>query len=464
MSVTVHIAYVLWLLLGAVLFYRLAPRKAVLATYILGWLFLPNAGYDIIAMHSKPTIIGAGVVAWSLVFHPKLWLQFRPRLIDVPMLVWCCFCPLVSSLTNDLGNYDAASALVYSLLVWGVPYMMGRLYFNSVQGLRDVAIALVVAAIIYVPFCIWEIRMSPHLHQNLYGFRQHDFAQTFRFGGWRPMVFKQHGLAVALGMATATLSAFYMWRSGTLKRLWGVPIGQVALVLAVTTVLCKSVNGVILMLAGAIVYAVSKGLKTALLVILLATIPPIYMYSRVSGTFSGEALVTLTGEAINEERAASMDFRVTQENMLLNQAFKKKLLGWSRWGGNRIKDKQGRDMSVTDSVWIIVLGVNGIVGLVAISAFQLLPVVVLLLRCPGRYWAHPKIAPAAALALILVLDMIDDMFNSMYDPLFFIAAGALMGLTRQSVVAALKPSILAAKQRFRPVPIPQVATARTPGF
>ena len=464
MSVTVHIAYVLWLLLGAVAFYKLPPRKAVLATFISGWLFLPNAGYDILALHSKPNIVSAGVLVWSAIFHSQLWLRLRLRLIDVPMLVWCCFCPLASSITNDLGNYDAVSALVYSVLLWGVPYLVGRLYFGSIEGLRELAIGVLMAGIVYVPFCLWEIRMSPHLHEHLYGFRQHDFAQTYRFGGWRPMVFKQHGLAVALGMGTATLLALWMWGSGTLKKLWGVPSGLIALVLCVTTVLCKSVNAIVLVIFGSIVYVLNKSLKTALPIVFLALLPPLYMYLRITGSFSGEALVTLTGQTINEDRAQSIEFRLVNEKLLLDQAFKKKLLGWSRWGGSRIRDKAGRDLAITDSVWIIVFGVNGIVGLIALTAFQLLPVFVLLLRCPAKYWPHPKIAPAGALAVVLVLDMVDDMFNSMYDPLFFIAAGALMGLTKHSVVAALKPSILAAQRRLLPASAPQVVTARTPGF
>ena len=52
---------------------------------------------------------------------------------------------------------------------------------------------------------MFEARLSPQLHSRLYGFTQHDFLQTVRGDyTYRPMVFMQHGLAVAmfLGMAT----------------------------------------------------------------------------------------------------------------------------------------------------------------------------------------------------------------------------------------------------------------------
>ena len=59
----------------------------------------------------------------------------------------------------------------------------------------------VLGGLIYVPLCLFEVRMSPQLHNMVYGFAQHSFGQTVRGGGWRPMVFMQHGLAVGLFMS-----------------------------------------------------------------------------------------------------------------------------------------------------------------------------------------------------------------------------------------------------------------------
>src|SRR5713101_9397694 len=112
--------------------------------------------------------------------------------------------------------------------------------------------------------------------------------------------------------------ALWMWGSGTLKKLWGVPSGLIALVLCVTTVLCKSVNAIVLVIFGSIVYVLNKSLKTALPIVFLALLPPVYMYLRITGSFSGEALVTLTGQTINEDRAQSMEFRLVNEKLLLD--------------------------------------------------------------------------------------------------------------------------------------------------
>ncbi|HEX9107326.1 MAG TPA: hypothetical protein VF832_08855, partial [Longimicrobiales bacterium] len=73
---------------------------------------------------------------------------------------------------------------------------------------------------------------------------------------------------------------------------------------------------------------------------------------------------------------------------------------------------------VTDSFWVIALGVTGVLGLVAYGLLLLLPVVLLLRRFPARSWSHPVVAPAAALALGTVLWVVDCLLNSMTTPIF----------------------------------------------
>ena len=46
-----------------------------------------------------------------------------------------------------------------------------------------------------VPF-VGIMLISPQLHFMTYGFYQHEFTQVVRMGGYRPMVFLQHGIAV----------------------------------------------------------------------------------------------------------------------------------------------------------------------------------------------------------------------------------------------------------------------------
>jgi hypothetical protein len=120
------------------------------------------------------------------------------------------------------------------------------------------------------------------------------------------------------------------------------------------------------------------------------------------------------------------------EEMLSKKARQRMMFGWGGYGRNRVYETNWEgeriDISVTDSLWIIAFGVNGLVGLVSITASLLLPAASLvLLRYPARTWSHPKAAPGAVLAVIVTLYMLDCVLNAMTNPIFALASGAMAG-------------------------------------
>jgi hypothetical protein len=232
----IHIAIASWFVLVFALFWVRPAAEAVVASLVVGWLFLPVYGYPLTGFHSKFEIVATGVLLGSLIFAPRTWLRFRPGLVDVPMAL-ACLAPFVSALTNEVGLYNAGSDLKAALLRWGVPYLLGRVFLSDLQGIRTIALGLFLGGLGYVPFCLYEARMSPQLHRMLYGFHQHEFLQTVRWGGFRPMVFMSHGLALGLLMSLACLSGFWLWRSGAKQRLWGVPMPAALAVLFFTTLI-----------------------------------------------------------------------------------------------------------------------------------------------------------------------------------------------------------------------------------
>jgi len=426
----VSIALLGWIPLVLVLFALFPPRRAAIISFLAAWLFLPVGRFPYIGLHDKMTVTCAGVLLGTLIFGASRLRSFRPWLGDLPMLVWC-LCPFVSSMTNGLGLYDAFSATYYNFVTWGAPYFIGRLYFADREGLRELAVGIFVGGLIYVPLCLWEIRMSPQLHRMVYGYQQHRFEQTLRFGGWRPMVFMQHGLMVAMWMSAASLTGIWLWTTGALKSLRRVPVAWLFPPLLVTAVLCKSVGALVLLVAGCLAYAMARWFRTALPVLCLVAVPPTYMALRASGSWSGHSLVSLVAEMTNEERAASVNFRLKNEDMLVRRSLERKAFGWGRWARSHVfEDLPPEDVSITDGLWVIALGESGLVGLTAITTTLLLPVVLLWRRRPAWQWSHPSVAPAAALAVLLALYMIDNLFNAMVNPVFTLAAGGLVGVKR----------------------------------
>ena len=112
-------------------------------------------------------------------FHMDLLFALRPRWFDLPIVTYCCFCPIASSLSNGLGFYDGCSGALTNCVTLGLPYLFGRVYFTRLEHLRELAVGIVVGGMIYVPLCWWELKMSPQLHRQLYGFMS---------GGWGEIV------------------------------------------------------------------------------------------------------------------------------------------------------------------------------------------------------------------------------------------------------------------------------------
>lgn len=420
-----------WPLVVAIVFAMLRAPVAVLVTYVGGWLFLPVAGLELFGFlnYDKGTAVPLVITLAIAVFDGRRLSRFRLRKIDLAMLAFCAV-PLASSLSNGLGLYDGLSAAAYQTIAWGLPYLAGRLYCSSPDGLRRLAIAMLGGGLVYVPLCLWEIRMSPQLHHLLYGFHQHDWTQVFRGGGYRPMVFMEHGLMVALWMTAASLLALAVYLSGAARRVWGLPPLLALVTLVATTVLCKSLGAIILLVAGAAVLLSTRALRASLPMALLLCLPAAYVTARISGDWSGSELTRIV-RGFSAERADSLAYRLSAEEKLRVKAMEHPLLGWGGWGRSFVRqsDDPGRTgMVTTDSLWIIVVGKHGLLGLVSLLAVFALPVLTLWRRCPPSQWARPEAVCAWALALVLTVYALDNLVNAMHNPIFLVIAGGLCGL------------------------------------
>jgi len=424
-SVVIHIAFVAWFLATLALFWTRPPREALVASLVVGWLFLPVAGYPVTGLHSKSEIVGTGVLVACLAFARGPWTKFRPSLFDLPMLV-ACLTPIASSITNDLGYYNAGSDVLARALRWGVPYLLGRVYLSDLQGLRTIATGAFLGGLAYVPLCLLEIRLSPQLHRFVYGYHQHEFVQTIRWGGFRPMVFMQHGLAVGLWMTAACLAGFWLWYVGGMRRIRGVPVAPLLVILLFTTLLVKSAGALVLLVVGVAALGVARTFRTSLPVIVLLLVAPAYIAARTSGWWSGRDLVAVAAR-FDPDRADSLRTRLDNEDDLVKRALEKRAFGWGGWGRAEIRDDEGKSISIRDGQWVIVIGESGLVGLVGLNALFLLPVIVLVWRYRSRLWRDPALAPAAVVAILLPLVVIDSLLNAFGAPLFSASTGALIG-------------------------------------
>jgi hypothetical protein len=478
------IALYAWVPFVLLVFAVMTPRRAVIFAYIGGWLFLPMLSIKLqgIPDLTKITASSFGVLLGAMIFDTRALLKFRPKWFDLPMLFWCLI-PYITSMKQDLGAYDGASGVLAQLGVWGIPYFIGRCYFKDLEAYRELGVAIVVGALIYMPFTWLEMKISPLLHKKIYGFFQHSFEQTKRWGSFRPMVFMQSGLALAMYMTVATVTGVWMWLSGSVKKIWGMPMGPLMFILFATAILCKTMAAIAFLFAALCALLWIKYLRhtpwviCGLPIIVLVATPPTYMYLRGTEKVDREHILQVFSKFTTEERLRSLEVRLEAEDKVTDKALEPMdqgqgnelgsgkshdpWWGWGKWDPDNPKETPWRiyihwdkvsvdgipyivtkDNAPTDGLWIITLGQFGKFGVIALTVTILLPALILWRRVPLRYWHHPLVAPAAAMSLLLITHMIDNLLNGMVNPIFMIALGGL---------SAIGPKIRPVYRRFGPL-------------
>ena len=432
MTLVAYIALFGWIPAVFVMFALLPGRQAVAIAVIGAWLLLPPYVIPISSFpdYSKNTAATIGMMLGTFFFGSDRVLAFRPRWFDLPMLAWC-LCGVVTSLQNGLGIYDGLSNALYQFIYWGLPYLLGRLYLSDAGGLSSFAVAMVIGGFACVLPCLWEVRMSPQLLGDIYGIT--GWGGT-RYGGFRPHLFFKTGLELGMWMTAASLTAWWLWRCGVLKRLGSIPFGSVLLpILLVTTVLCRSTGALILLAGGMVILWASTRFKTRKLLVALVLVGPIYVGLRIPDLWSGKQMVDLAQNLINAERAESLEYRFKCERLLIAKALEQPVFGWGEWNRNIVYfDDNYRDYEhsvPTDGLWIIALGTKGYVGLILLYLAMELPVILFLWRFPTRLWRDSQIAILLLVAVLIGLYMIDCILNAFINIIYVTLVGGLIGIT-----------------------------------
>lgn len=434
-----------WVPFVSWLFSKVPPRQGAALAFALAWMFLPCAAIPFVGLpdYTKVTATCAGIMLAAWKYDQERLLAFKLLPIDIPMLLWCT-CPFLSSVFNGLGAYDGVSESMYQTFTWGLPYFVGRIYFSDLEGLNTLGTVIFIGGLIYIPFCFVEMAMSPQMHRWTYGFHQHSILQTMRAGGFRPMVYMEHGLMVAMWMVSSSMFGIWMWYAGLLPKFLSkivivkhyyrmVPFWMLLAAQIVTTAMMKSTGAFILFMMAIGTLFISNKFKTTILVWLLIAIPPSYIVARSTSWWSGENLSSFVAEKFSEERAQSLQFRFDNETMLIDKALDGTFFGWGGWNRSRVFDEDGRDLTVTDGLWIIAFGTKGLYGVILLNVVVLLPVILLLYRSSPAQWHTKEYATISAMCMLLTIYMIDNLLNAMINPIFMLFSGGICGLLAQGV-------------------------------
>lgn len=439
MNALAHAVLLAWMPIALAAFARLQSLQAVLFILLGGWLFLPVLGIDLptIPDYDKATAVTYSLLLGILAFDSGRFTNWRPSAIDLAFGMWILSAP-AASLANGHGFYDAMTAFLLRFFHWGVPYFVGTLYLTSKESLRLALWAVFVGGLLYAPLCLYEIRMSPQLHRMLYGAFQHQFDQTVRGGGFRPVVFTRHGLEVSLFMASATIAGVGLWRLLGVAKVRGMPMGALVVFLAISFVLCKSTGAFFLGFLGCLMML--PGIGRTLRLGMLALIP-LFLVIRLWGAGLIEQWMLDQARLVSEDRAASLQYRFDCEQMLLARFWQQPWFGLSPWSFNlHFNAETGEVTNITsDSMWIIAVVVNGMVGLLGFVGLLWLPVLrAQFSRSAESLRSHPEFVIAG---IIVTIYLVDNLFNAFTNPIYLALAGGLSRVPLRSteLVAAAVP-------------------------
>lgn len=437
-----HLSYAvlgLFVPIALALFAVLGARRAALYVLLGGMLFLPegvNFDAPLIPPLGKHEVAGLSTLLGCLLFSPALLRRARPgRGLDVVLVVMLlAIIPTVFQNEERLNGLPfrqgmalrdfPAFAIRAALLAW-LPFVLGRALVRTPEDLARLWRTLLALASVYSVLMLFEIRMSPNLHRWVYGYHaREDFLQTMRWGGYRPTVFMEHGLAVGI---FALIACLFAATAGRLRRTrWGLPSWLWLGYLVAVFILCKSTGAIALGLVLIPAARLARPRTQVRLAAVLAVACIAYPALKVTGAFPEQGLLDLARSASSEDRAQSLAFRFDNDRILLDHAREKIWFGWGGFGRNLVYTPQGEPASVTDGFWIIQLGSFGVVGLAALLTILTGPIFIALRRV--RSIADPAAAlQVGALAMAVAVYTFDLLPNGMFTNIPFFFAGALLG-------------------------------------
>jgi len=245
-------ALILWPVVVAVLFRKLLFQAALVWSVLAGYLLLPSdrvVGIDLPLLPALDKVLIPSLAAAVMAVLALRRLDKKRRLartlpgesasgplvlpgwlpssiLGLGLFVTLIASTFMSTFTNSdplvygdtfipqMRAFDAFSLILAALVVL-LPTMLGRKFLADDAGHRHILVAICAAAVVYSFLMLYEVRMSPQINMMVYGFFPHSWLQHVRGGGFRPIVFMNHGLVLGIFLSMAVVASAIMVRLST---------------------------------------------------------------------------------------------------------------------------------------------------------------------------------------------------------------------------------------------------------
>jgi hypothetical protein len=428
---------------AVVLFRLLTLERALVWTIIGGHLLLPSSTYikfPMIPVIDRALVPAVSAFLLCLLVSPRMTLSFdgfsrAGRQVLYILFALCVVTPVLTVLYNTepiidgriflpgLRLYDAWG-LISVILVAMIPLWLGIRFLNTPTGHRALLEIIAISGLVYTFPALVEIRLSPQLHTWVYGFFPSDFVQHVRAGGFRPTVFLNHGLMLGIYLCMTIIAATALYREARREGQRAFVWLAIAIWTTLVLFLSKSLGALVLaVIFAGVVFLFGRRVQVWLGVV-VAVIVLLYPMLRGAGWIPVDTAHDLA-LMVSEDRAASLKFRLDNEDALLDKANLKPIAGWGSWGRNSLYDPETGEMtSITDGIWLIYIGVYGWLGY--IGRFGLLTAPLILYALRRKSFGPSYITPG--LIMVLSALLIDLLPNAGLVNYVWLMAGAVAGI------------------------------------
>jgi hypothetical protein len=404
---------ILWPFIAILFYKKFDTVTATFWTIVGGYMFLPvKTAIDLpmVPAIGKDEISAiAAFIGCRFIKNEKIAL-LGVNNIQKSLIALILFIPLINVLFNSepvfngykwvqgLTLYDAVSQVLSQYLSL-LPFLVAMTVVKKSEDLEKIVKLLVIAGLIYSPFILFEIRISPQLHTWAYGFFPHEFKQQIRFGGFRAAVFMGHGILVATFLFVCISAAAIQIKIGIKKD----KVRNIAIFtyLLIVLLLSKTLGALILsiIVAGPILLmnvVFQKVIAKSLVFIFL-----LYPTLSILNLIPYDGIINIISD-FDVDRAGSLNYRFNNEVPMLTHAFEKVLIGWGGSARNLLAN------SIPDGYWLIVYGTYGAIYFYALFGLFIMPIIK---RLQGRSSKNERII-YVGLSIILAAIIFDQIPNS----------------------------------------------------
>ena len=441
----IDLVYLLFAL-GVLAAFRVTrPAVAALGAFLGGWVVLPVGHFPAgsaaaefpywitgLAVPSdmlltKAWVAPAAAVLGVLAFDRASLMRLRPVWADLPVVLWCAW-PLLQAAVSVDTQPAGWIASLYLAGCWGLPWLLGRLYFATPQGQWLLVKGLALAGVACLPFSLIEGVWSPVVYGWVYEAHPFRLDGAVRYLGYRPLGFFEDGNQFGLWVSLCALAAVWLALSTPPGRdsRWVRALAAVSVLMALAA---QSVGGILMLGIGVAVLFASRVVRprlmlaTALAALILGGavyVSGVVPIARIGkDTAFGQRVIG----AFKSVGRGSFTWRIGQDQKLLADAMAKPLTGSANWAWWRSKETRPWGLS------LLIIGQFGLIGLALCFGTLLWPALAAAWRAPrGSPW-RPQALPFA-FAVMIALTLLDALMNSF---IFFPAvmvAGALAAGSR----------------------------------